>query len=350
MRDTATPEPIRRVLIVDDSRTIRALLRQTLDADPRLRVVGEAGDPYEARELIKRFNPDVLTLDVEMPRMNGLEFLERLMRLRPMPVVMVSTRTRENSADAIRALSIGAIECVDVGCLQTDPAQRARLADALHCAANAKVHVRAVPPGSRRPEGQEPFRWNGRLVLIGSSTGGVDAIERLLSRFPADCPPTVIAQHMPSNFLESFAGRLNEQVAPAVSLAEDGHELRQGEVVLARGGTRHVVLDQRIPMRLRLLGAEESDLYVPSVDRLFSSAVPHAKRCIGVILTGMGSDGALPLARLRAGGAMTLGQRADTCVVDGMPRAARAADGICENVPIDKMGDAILAHSCKEHV
>lgn len=349
MTEVVAFEPARRVLIVDDSRTIRALLRQTLDFDPRLRVVGEAGDPYEARELIKRLNPDVLTLDVEMPKMNGLEFLERLMRLRPMPVVMVSTRTRERSADAVRALSIGAVECVDVRRLQGDPVQRARLADALFCAANAHVQMRSEAAIVEAPAGsQAPFRWNGRIVLIGSSTGGVDALERVLSNFPADCPPTVIAQHMPESFLASFAERLNDQVAPQVALATDRFELRQGQVLLGPGGNRHVVLDARRATLVRLEPSEARDLYVPSVDRLFGSARPHAKRCLGVILTGMGSDGAEPLAALREAGSMTLGQRGDTCVVDGMPRAARAAGAVVEDVALDRMGAAILRHTSKE--
>ncbi len=339
---------VRRVLIVDDSRTIRALLRHTLDEDPRLRVVGEAGDPYEARELIKRLDPDVLTLDVEMPKMSGLEFLERLMRLRPMPVVMVSTRTQENSADAVRALSIGAVECVDVRRIQGDPAQRARLADALFCAANAHVQTRSETVMAPRLATDPPFRWNGKVVLIGSSTGGVDALERVLANFPADCPPTVIAQHMPKSFLTSFAERLNDQVAPNVAVATDRTELRPGMVLLGPGGEKHVLIDSRNVTRVRLDPSVESDLYVPSVNRLFASALPHAKRCLAVILTGMGSDGAEPMAALRGAGAMTLGQRGDTCVVDGMPRAARAAGAVAEEVALDRMGAAILRHTSKE--
>lgn len=342
-------EAVRRVLIVDDSRTIRALLRQTLEADPRLRVVGEAGDPYEARDLIKKLNPDVLTLDVEMPKMNGLEFLERLMRLRPMPVVMVSSRTRERSEDAVRALSIGAVECVDVRRLQGDAEQRLRLSEALYFAATAQVRAGS---GGLRPVPREverkPFPWNGRLVLIGSSTGGVDALECVLGKYPVDCPPTVIAQHMPMAFLASFAVRLNDQVAPSVGLARDMQDVRQGEVVLAPGGSHHVALDKRKGTRVRLESAAETDLYVPSVDRLFASAIPHAPRCLCVILTGMGSDGAVPMAGLRSAGAMTIGQRGDTCVVDGMPRAARTAGAVVEEVPLDRMGAAILRHAARE--
>ncbi|MEM6824384.1 MAG: chemotaxis-specific protein-glutamate methyltransferase CheB [Pseudomonadota bacterium] len=339
----------RRVLIVDDSRTIRALLRATLDADERLDVVGEAGDPYEARQLIKDLNPDVLTLDVEMPKMSGLEFLEHLMRLRPMPVVMVSSRTQERSEDAIRALSIGAVECVDVRRVQGDAEQRARLSNALYNASLAKVRGRADGARVSAPSGDRPaFRWNGKTVLIGSSTGGVDALERVLSQFPADCPPTVIAQHMPASFLASFSERLNGHVAPDVQLAQDLQKIERGQVRIAPGGTHHLVIDTRTQGKLRLETSDASDLYVPSVDKLFASALPHAATSVGVVLTGMGSDGAQPLADLRVAGAMTLAQRGDTCVVDGMPRAARAAGAVTEEAGIDDMAAAILRHTSKE--
>ena len=342
----------RRVLIVDDSRTIRALLKATLNADARLEVVGEAGDPYEARELIKELNPDVLTLDVEMPKMSGLEFLQHLMRLRPMPVVMVSSRTQERSEDAIKALSFGAVECVDVRRLQGDETQRSRLADALYNASLAKVRARNSAPQGSAPGGgasRPPFRWNRKLVLIGSSTGGVDALEQVLGPFPADCPPTVIAQHMPASFLRSFAERLNGQVAPDIGIARDLETIGPGQVRFAPGGTEHVVLDRRDQTRLRLEASVEADLYVPSVDTLFGSALPHAASMVAVMLTGMGSDGAQPMAALRQAGAMTLAQRGDTCVVDGMPRAARNAGAVIEDVPLEKMGAAILRQTSKEH-
>ena len=343
--------PERRVLIVDDSRTIRALLRAAIDADERLNVVGEAADPYEAREKIKCLDPDVLTLDVEMPKMNGLDFLRKIMRLRPMPVVMVSTRTRENSEDAIRALSIGAVECVDAARLQADPIQRSKLLDTLYLAASAQVQTShlASRPSDRSPQ-TPAFRWNGTKVLIGSSTGGVDAIERVLAHFPKDAPPTLIAQHMPQSFLASFAARLNENYEPTVRLATDWDELRQGEVLLAPGGTQHATLDPRDHARVRLVPSDASDTYVPSVDRLFGSGIVHAKRCLGVVLTGMGSDGAKPLTELRKGGSMTFAQTGDTCIVDGMPRAARDAGGVVEQVPLEEMGPRILKQCSKEAV
>ena len=346
--------PPKRVLIVDDSRTIRALLRATIDADERLEVVGEAADPYEAREQIKALSPDVLTLDVEMPRMNGLEFLERLMRLRPMPVVMVSTRTQAKSEIAVRALSIGAVDCVDVASIQADPVRRAALADALVLAAAATVRARAGssrnaahgsgagPLAATTQSTRSGYRWNGRVVLVGSSTGGVDAIERLFKDFPADGPPVVIAQHMPEGFLKSFAKRLDENIAPSVRLARDGDMPTQGQVLIAPGGDHHLEVVPGKDLTLTATVADPGDLYVPTIDKLLLSARSHAPRIVGVILTGMGRDGAEGLLALKSGGAVTLAQSAESCVVDGMPRAARTAGAVDENVPIDRMGAAVL--------
>ena len=335
-----------RVLVVDDSVTIRALLRATLEADPRLRVVGEARDAFEAREKIRALSPDVITLDVEMPRMNGLEFLERLMRLRPTPVVMVSNRTTERSADAVRALSIGAVDCVDVARLQSDHGQKAKLVESLVCAASAQVQSRAGIRQTMRAPGiesqRDPFRWNGRMVLVGSSTGGVDAIERMLAPFPPDGPPCLIAQHMPEAFLRSFTQRLDDLISPNVRLAVAGDCPRQGEVLIAPGGATHLELSTGHMPRIVLEPATGHELHVPSVDRLFESAVPLAGRTLAVLLTGMGSDGASGMAALRHAGARTLAQTGETCVVDGMPRAARAADAVERSVPIDDLGRDIL--------
>ncbi len=330
------------VMIVDDSRTIRALLRLTIESDPRLTVVGEAADPYEAREKIKALNPDVLTLDVEMPKMNGLDFLRNIMRLRPMPVVMVSTRTKEKSEDAIRALSIGAVDCVDAARLQADPAQRSKLLDTLNLASQAKVQIRTAP-ADRSTKGEGPaFQWNRKMVLIGSSTGGVEAIERVLETFPENAPPTLIAQHMPAPFLSSFAARLNQNVAPRVRIAEHGDKITQGEVLIAPGGQHHLILSNRVANEVRLVEGDGSDLYTPSVERLFASATHTAKRCVVVMLTGMGSDGAEAMAGLRHAGAQTLAQRGDTCVVDGMPKAARQAGAVEASPPLSDIGRTIL--------
>ncbi len=327
-----------RVVIVDDTRSIRAMIRALLQRSPRIEVVGEAGDPYEARELIRALDPDVITLDVVMPRMDGLSFLERLMRLRPMPVVMVSTRTTEKSAEAVKALSLGAVDCVDLATLAARG--DVDLAETVLMAAES----RSTGPSVReRVKDGGQLHWNGRIVVIGSSTGGVDALMNVLSHYPADGPPTVIAQHMPAAFLESFAQRLDRHCAPRVRLATDDALLAPGEILLAPGGTFHAALDRRDPLRLRLVPQDGAEAYVPSVNVLFTSAVPHALRILGVMLTGMGRDGAAAMKALHAAGAHTIVQDGDTAVVDGMPRAARELGAASEVVRLGQIGARILA-------
>ena len=333
--------PARRVLIVDDSRTIRAMLRALVNSEDRLHVVGEAGDPYEARQKIKDLNPDVLTLDVEMPRMNGLVFLEHLMRLRPMPVVMVSTRTTENSETAVRALSLGAVDCIDLKTFHGDPQGPARLAETLLMAADASVANRAA--GDRATAAPPPgFRWNGKMVLIGSSTGGVDALERVLSPFPADCPPTLIAQHMPAAFLRSFADRLNGLIAPRVQVLDTPGTPEPGHVYLAAGGAVHASLFGRRAMTIGPLPDDGTQLYVPSVELLFRSALPWAEATVAVMLTGMGRDGADAMKALRDHGGHTIVQSGRSCVIDGMPRAARDAGAAVEVHDLDDIGQVVL--------
>ncbi|MFN0116060.1 MAG: chemotaxis response regulator protein-glutamate methylesterase [Paracoccaceae bacterium] len=329
-----------RVLIVDDSSTIRRLLRDRLSADPRLEVVGEAADPIEARAMIKALSPDVLTLDVEMPTMNGLDFLEKLMRLRPMPVVMISTETHRGSASAIEALALGAVDCVGKPNSTGLPGETVDLADIVVQAARARVR-----PGGASPRITPPadFSWGGKIVLIGSSTGGVEAIETVLSGFPANCPPTLIAQHMPEAFLASFAERLAARMRPKVRLARDGEPLAQGHVFLAPGGDVHLEVRTSVSPECRLSRGEKRNGHRPSVDVLFGSAVPLAERTVAVILTGMGRDGAQELATLRAAGARTIAQDAATSVVYGMPRAALDLGGVESELPLHDIGRRILA-------
>ncbi len=341
-----------RVLIVDDSATIRSILRAVISADPRLEVAGEARDAYEARGLIKALDPDLVTLDIEMPRMNGLAFLERLMRLRPMPVVVISTRTRDNSADAIRALSLGAVDCVDVSRLQVEFGVRRRLVETLVAAGGATVQASGTvseQPGAGGGGAAPAFDWNGAAVFIGSSTGGVDALERVLAPFPADCPPTLIAQHMPAAFLQSFARRLDATLAPAVAIAGDRDPLRAGRIHLAGGGGHHLTVVSG-PPSTRLLPAGPGDIHVPTIDLLLHSAAALRGRAVGVILTGMGRDGAEGLLAMRQAGAQTLAQSGETCVIDGMPRAARDLGAVTRNVPLDRLGAEILSLCRSERV
>jgi two-component system chemotaxis response regulator CheB len=258
-------------------------------------------------------------------------------------VVVVSTRTRDKSAEAVRALSLGAVDCVDVSRLQVEVEVRRKLLSTLVAAGSASVQG----IGAGRSEMGEPapvpsFSWNGGMVFVGSSTGGVDALERVIAHFPADCPPTLIAQHMPAPFLESFARRLDALFAPTVSIARDGDTPRQGHVILAGGGAHHLTVSRHVPHRITLSPAAEGDLYIPMVDRLFRSAAALGPRAVGVILTGMGRDGADGLVAMREAGARTLGQSGATCVIDGMPRAAREAGAVERDVPLEQIGSEIL--------
>lgn len=336
-----------RVIIVDDTRSIRAMIRALLLRDPRIEIVGEAGDPYEARELIRELNPDVITLDVVMPKMDGLSFLERLMRLRPMPVVMVSTRTTEKSSAAIKALSLGAFDCVDIAALSQGKTNT-NLAEVVLAAASSNPRGQATQRAHRvEASSSTQFRWNGRAVIVGSSTGGVDALTAVLSEFPKDCPPVLIAQHMPKAFLESFCTRLERIIAPRVCLAEDGAPLEQGLVQLGPGGGTHVALADSPELRVELRPDDGTELYVPSVNVLFSSAQTHAKRMVAVMLTGMGKDGSKPMLDLYKAGAYTIAQDSASSVVDGMPKAAREIGAVAEVANLNKIASAILAQVSK---
>ncbi len=332
-------EPI-RVLIVDDSPTIRHLIKARLAFDPRLLVIGEASDPYEAREKIKSLRPDVLTLDVEMPRMNGLEFLEKVMRLRPMPVVMISTETHHGSLAALEALSLGAVDCVGKPNVQQLPDGFVNLPDLLCAAAGARLRLPGLRPPILPATGHV---WNGNHVFIGSSTGGVDALETILSGYPADCPPTLITQHMPEGFLANFASRLAGRIAPKLQLAYDGAPLGQGRVYLAPGGNFHLTVAPGIVPSCRLRAGEKCSGHRPSVDVMFDSALPLAARSVAVLLTGMGSDGAMAMGRLRAAGARCLAQDEASCVVFGMPRVALETGAAEVAVPLGRMAEEILA-------
>lgn len=339
-RAQAAAGSVTRVLIVDDSPTIRQLIRQRLASDARLQVVGEASDPYDAREKIKALRPDVLTLDVEMPRMNGIAFLERLMRLRPMPVVMISTETHRGSEAAIEALALGAIDCIGKPAADRLPEAFVNLGELLVTAARARVREFGPRSVVQPPTG---FRSNGKIVLIGSSTGGVDALETVLKGYPRDCPPTLITQHMPPGFLASFAQRLRPMVAPKVQLATEGAPVLPGHVYLAPGGDTHLKLGPGEPPRCRLCPGEKRSGHRPSVDELFDSGVALGNRVVSVLLTGMGRDGAEGMVRLRAAGARCLAQDEASCVVFGMPRVALELGGAERAVPLARISSEILA-------
>ena len=332
-----------RVLVVDDSPTMRGLITAVLSKDPEVSVIGQAGDAMEARAAIKQLNPDVVTLDIEMPNMNGLEFLEKIMKLRPMPVIMVSTMTHRGAEATLAALEIGAFDCVGKPS-PGDVRPFGDLADTVKAAARSQhryVSVAQPAPAVSAPAAD--FRVGRKIVAIGSSTGGVEALIAVLQKFPRNCPPTVITQHMPPTFTKSFAERLNRLCAPVVEEATDGARLEIGKIYLAPGGERHLQVANASAPSCRLVDKAPVNGHRPSVDVLFDSVAELAGRnAVGVILTGMGRDGASGLLKMRHAGARTLGQNEKTCVVYGMPRVAHELGAVEQQLPLGSIGEEIL--------
>ncbi|CAN5264642.1 chemotaxis response regulator protein-glutamate methylesterase [soil metagenome] len=329
-----------RVLVVDDSPTMRGLITAALRRDPEIEVVGAAADPLEARALIKDLNPDVITLDVEMPNMNGLEFLEKIMRLRPMPVVMVSTLTQAGAEITLEALEMGAVDAVGKpGAGVTAVEAFAELTLKVKTAARSRVRARG-PVEAARPRAD--YRASpGHILAIGASTGGVEALITIISAFPADCPATVVTQHMPATFTGSFAARLNKMSAATVTEAVDGAPLIPGHIYIAPGGLTHLEVSGASP-RCRLTQGDPVSGHRPSVDMLFRSVARLRKPMTGVILTGMGRDGAQGLLEMRNAGAHTLGQDEASCVVYGMPRVAQETGAVERQLPLARLSSAIL--------
>ncbi len=337
-----------RVLVVDDSPTMRGLITAVLQSDPDVDVIGQAGDAMEAREAIKKLNPDVVTLDIEMPNMNGLDFLEKIMRLRPMPVIMVSTLTHRGTNATLAALEIGAFDCVSKP-QPGDMRPFADLAEKVKAAARSQRRPVMAPQPVAPPPSVADYRVGRKVVAIGSSTGGVEALIAVLQKFPANCPPTVITQHMPSTFTKSFAERLNRLCAPVVQEATDGARLEIGKIYLAPGGERHLQVVNPSAPCCRLLEREPVNGHRPSVDVLFDSVAELAGRnAVGVILTGMGRDGAAGLLKMRHAGARTLGQNEKTSVVYGMPRVAFELGAVEQQLPLNAIGEEILKMTARK--
>lgn len=341
----------KRVLIVDDSMVMRKWLRSVLSADERLTVAGEAADAVEARDFIKAHGADVLTLDIEMPGMSGLEFLTRLMRARPMPVVMMSSLTSEGSDAAISALSRGAVDCMVKPSTGYAPEIAQDICDRVYQAACTRLSTvtsrmgapaMAVTSPVKQAKGSKLPCRAGSIILIGASTGGVAALETVLPALDPNGPPVVIVQHMPGNFLISFTERLNRQMSQDVKLAEEGLQLCRGDIVLAPGAGCHTEIKRRNSVwRCNFVPNEPKALHCPAVDILFKSAVHSAKHVTAALLTGLGRDGADGIQELANAGATTFGQDEDTCVVYGMPRAAKALGAIQTELPLEQIGHAI---------
>ena len=329
-----------RVLVVDDSALVRKVLSEELSRFPDIEVVATAPDPYVARDKIIAEQPDVITLDVEMPRMDGLSFLEKLMRHHPVPVVIVSSMTPEHSEAAIRALALGAVEIVcKPGSAYSVPEVGARLVQAIRAAAAARVALPPVRVGSdardRTPAISQSslatLRTTNRILAIGASTGGTRAIESVLTSLPATAPGTVIVQHMPEGFTRSFAQRLDGCCAMEVREATDGDVLSRGMALIAPGNRHMIVQRSGAQLLVRLKDGPPVYHQRPSVDVLFQSVARTAGRnAVGVILTGMGSDGAKGLRMMRDAGAWTIAQDEESCVVFGMPKEAIDLGAVCE--------------------
>lgn len=337
---SVTKAPI-KVLCVDDSALVRRLMSDIVEAASDMTMVATAPDPLVARELIKRHNPDVLTLDVEMPRMDGLDFLARLMRLRPMPVVMVSTLTERGSDVTLKALELGAVDFVTKPQFRggDDLSEYAGLvADRIRAAASARPRL-SRPPAAVSARPGLVRAHPDTLFVAGASTGGTEALRELMVPMPASAPPMLVTQHMPAGFTASFARRLDSLCQITVLEAEHGQPVRPGHAYIAPGGDRHMSVARRNGRYvIELHAGEPVNRHRPAVDVLFQSAVRAAgARAIGVLLTGMGQDGAHGLLALREAGARTLAQDEATCVVFGMPRAAIALGAAEQVVPIERM-------------
>ena len=347
-----------RVLIVDDSALVRSLLSEMLGSAPGIEVVGVAADAHAAREKIKRLNPDVLTLDVEMPKMDGVTFLRNLMRLRPMPVVMVSSLTERGADVTLDALSLGAVDYlpkpkIDLAATLQD--YRNELVEKIRTAARASVRALAPERAAIRPgpahsadavlpkaAGSRQLRTTDRIVAIGASTGGTEAIKEVLTRLPPDCPGVVIAQHIPKAFSGPFARRMNGCCAVSVCEAQDGQQILAGHVYIAPGDRHLLVVRDGARYACRLDDGVPVNRHKPSVDVLFRSLAQSAGRnAIGALLTGMGKDGARGLKEMLDSGSRTIAQDEATSVVWGMPGEAVALGAAQHVVPLDGVATRI---------
>ena len=369
-----------KVLIVDDSAVIRSLLTEILSSDPGIEVVGTAGDPYKAREKIRKLEPDVITLDVEMPKMDGISFLEKLMRLRPMPVVMISSMTQKGADIALRAIELGAFDFIgkpraDIQTAFMDYQEEiilkvkeaAKASSKIKKQSETRAPLKAVPerrsmtplaPGpklssdvildkvhGRQVSGREP------IIAIGASTGGTEAIRRILEDLPADMPAIVIAQHIPPVFSESFAIRMDSLSALRVKEAEDEEPIRSGHVYVAPGD-RHLLVEKRGPGYIcRLNDGPPVNRHKPSVDVLFRSVSNTVgNMAIGVILTGMGADGANGLLEMKESGALTFAQDESSSVVWGMPGESVKRGAVDVVLNLERMAPDLIKESRRRMV
>jgi two-component system chemotaxis response regulator CheB len=347
-----------KVLIVDDSALIRSVLSEIIGSQPDMEVVGVAPDPLVARELIKQTNPDVLTLDVEMPKMDGLDFLEKLMRLRPMPVLMVSSLTERGSEITMKALELGAVDFVTKPKLSIQSGMleyTELICDKIRAVSKAKIRQRtATQVDAGGVSGPLPLVRNTltsseKLIIIGASTGGTEAIKNFLVQMPSDCPGILITQHMPEGFTRSFAKRLDGLCKISVCEAAGGERVLPGHAYIAPGHSHLMLGRSGANYVTQLDNGPAVNRHRPSVDVLFRSAAAYAgKNAVGVILTGMGKDGAIGMLEMKNAGAHNFAQDEATCVVFGMPREAIAIGATHDVAPLNELPGKVL-HYLAQH-
>ena len=337
-----------RVVIVDDSALMRQILQTILNADPDIDVVGVAADPYIARERIKQLQPDVITLDINMPRMDGLSFLEKIMTLRPMPVVMISTLTQKGAKETLEALEMGAVDYIakptsdiqeNFNTISSEICTKIKFAARANIQ-NKNTHI------IKKNVSQSAHKNNAhQLVAIGASTGGVEALNTIFKSLPKSCPPIVVVQHMPAGFTASFAARMNKQCMPHIVEAQQGMKLDEGCIYIAPGDHHMRIKHGASQLMIDILDGPLTSGHRPSADILFDSVADlRLRNVLGVILTGMGRDGAQGLLKLKQSGGITVGQNEDSCLIYGMPRAAAEIGALSKAIHLNHMAEHIMGN------
>lgn len=343
-----------KVLIVDDSAVIRNIVNDVLSSDDEIEVVGEAKDPFVARDQIKKLTPDVITLDVEMPKMDGITFLENLMRLRPMPVVMLSTLTTKGADITLKALELGAIDFIAKPSFEELVTTKESFKDILLTKVKSAVRVDQKNYAIAKSIQQEsthkvlPFagcKRKNHIVAIGASTGGTEAIRQVLETMPSNCPPIVIAQHIPKTFSERFAQRLDTCCSINVQEAHHGQKIKEGNAYIAPGDQHLTVVEKSGALFCVLVDSEPVNRHKPAVDVLYDSLIPFASNSQAVLLTGMGQDGAKGMLSLKNAGARTIVQDKNSSLIWGMPGKAFAMNAHTADVDLLKITETVLAYA-----
>ena len=331
-----------RVLIVDDSKTIKELLRKILTG-PDLEVVGMAGDAVEAEKLIKELKPDVITLDIHMPGMDGVSFLEKFLPIFPIPTVMISSINMNESGLVLRALELGAVDYIQKPTLAEIKTQAEYIREKVITASSIRVITQKVKPHPSAQPIDKLINSSEKIVALGASTGGTEALKEVLLRLPANIPPILIVQHIPPIFSEAFAKRLNEICPFEVIEGKDGDEIIPGRVIVAPGGKHMEIQIEKGIKKVKIYVGERVNRHIPSVDVLFNSVAKELREnALGVILTGMGNDGASGLLKMKKAGALTIGQDEKSSVVFGMPKAAQAINAVTKVISLENIADEII--------